>query len=312
MLQTHTIEAADVDKRLDVFLTEHQTGVSRTKIQKAVKAGEVKVNGKKVTPHLALRLGDTVEVLADLTPADPNAPLEPRKDILFEVLHRDDDILVVDKPSGLLVHPDVAGETTSLANGLVAHFPEIADVGENRQRPGIMHRLDKEASGLLVIARNQRAYEALKEQFKTHTVDKTYLVLVQGVPLKDEATITFPIGRMKGSGRMAARSEMHEGDRDAVTHYKTIEKFANSALLEVRTETGRTHQIRVHLKAIGHPVAGDILYGNDAAKELPTKRLFLHSTALSFTHPSTGERISFTRAMPVELERTLATLRNGG
>jgi 23S rRNA pseudouridine1911/1915/1917 synthase len=309
MDQTFVIEAPDVDKRLDVFLTEHFAGVSRTRIQKAVKAKEVTVNGKNVTPHLALRINDKVEVLADISPADPNAPLLPRPDIKLEIIHQDDDVVVIDKPSGLLVHPDVAEETQSVANAFIALFPEAADVGENRQRPGIMHRLDKEASGLLVLARNAKAYELLKEQFKTHTVEKVYHVLVAGKPLKDEGTITFPIGRMKGSGRMAAHSDLQEGDRDATTHYVTLEKFTGATLLEVRTETGRTHQIRVHLKAIGYPVAGDPLYGNEAAKDLPTKRLFLHAAALGFTHPTSGERVRFTRPLPAELERTLNKLR---
>ncbi len=309
MQQTFVIEAPDVDKRLDVFLTEHLAGVSRTRIQKAVKAGEVTMNGKKVTPHFALRLNDKVEVLVDVSPADPNAPLAPRADIALTVVHEDADVVVIDKPSGLLVHPDVAGETQSVANAFIAKYPETVDVGESRQRPGIMHRLDKEASGLLVLARNTNAHAVLKEQFKTHTVEKVYHVLVAGKPLKDEGTITFPIGRMKGSGRMAARSEAQEGDRDAVTHYVTLEAFPNATLLEVRTETGRTHQIRVHLKAIGYPVAGDQLYGNEAAKSLPTKRLFLHAAALGFDHPTTGERMRFTRPLPAELERTLDKLR---
>jgi 23S rRNA pseudouridine1911/1915/1917 synthase len=305
MSQTFTIEAADVDKRMDVFLAERLPGVSRTRIQKAVKAGKVKLNGKKETPHVALRLNDEVAVLEDLTPPDANAPLLPR----LEVVHQDDDVFVVNKPSGLLVHPDVVEETMTLANALVAMDPAIAGIGESQQRPGIMHRLDKEASGLLVVARNAKAYDALKAQFKAHTVEKVYHVLVTGNPLKDEATITFPIGRQKGSGRMAARSELQEGDRAAITHYKVLERFPQATLVEVRTETGRTHQIRVHMKAIGHPVAGDTLYGNDAAKDLPTKRLFLHATALGFDHPSSGERVRFTRPLTAELEKTLEKLR---
>lgn len=305
------LSPSDIGKRLDVFLSEKHADVSRARIQRVVKDGGVTVNGRAVTPHYALREGDAVEVVAEIAAPDADAPLAPRGDIPLDILHHDDAIIVVNKQSGLLVHPDVPGETETLANALVAHFPEIAEVGESRQRPGIMHRLDREASGVLVVARTKPAYDALKKQFHDHVVDKRYLVLVYDAPPHDEGSVDFAIGRKKGSGKMAARpaADAEEGDRSAVTHYKVIERFLHSTLLEVRTETGRTHQIRVHMQALNCPVVGDQLYFNKNVKPIPVGRLFLHAASLAFTHPETGETVRFEAALPKELEDALALLK---
>jgi 23S rRNA pseudouridine1911/1915/1917 synthase len=238
-----------------------------------------------------------------------------------KVVYEDDHIVVVDKPSGMIVHPAVPGENDSLANALMAQYPEIAKVGDDPQRPGIVHRLDREASGLLVVARTKAAFDALKSQFQQHVVHKEYVVLVDGAPPEDAGTVDLAIGRKASGGKMAARpmlpprmgaieSEPQEDDRKAVTHYRIEEKFAKTTLLAVRTETGRTHQIRVHFNAIGCPVAGDALYGIKRQGRFPSPRLFLHARGLAFTHPITDAELSFTAPMPPELEAIIKRLRS--
>lgn len=308
MSYTKTISGEDIGKRLDVFLTETIENSSRSHIQKRIKAGDVMVNGKDTTPHYALREDDVI-VHPDLTKKEELMKLQPRDDINLSIMFEDDDVIVVDKRSGLLVHPNVPDETKTLANGLLANYPELEGVGDGVDRPGIVHRLDKEASGLLVVARNQSAYDNLKTQFHEHTILKEYKTLVHDGPVDDTGTITFAIARLKGSGRMAAKPEGTADARPAVTHFTVDERFTNATLLTVRTETGRTHQIRVHLKALDMPIAGDKLYMKKTVKTLPTTRLFLHAKTLEFNHPTSGERMRFTSALPKGLEDTLTKLR---
>ncbi len=304
------IEPDDVGERIDVFLAKRLSGLSRAKIQKRIKAGDVTVNGIAATPHLALKAGDEVRFdAAKTTAADAPAGLEPRKDVKFAVVHEDADIAVVNKPAGLLVHPAVEGDRETLANGLIARWPAMATVGESPDRPGIMHRLDKDASGLMVVAKTKKAYDSLKRQFQKHTVHKEYAVLVNGAPPADSGVVNLMIGRKKGSGKMAARAVPREGDREAVTHYHVDERLPKATLLTVRTETGRTHQIRAHMHALGCTVVGDPLYGSDKAKLVPAPRLFLHAKKLGFTHPSTRRKLEFESPLPDELAYVLVRLR---
>lgn len=307
MKQEFTITAADEGARLDVFLTANLDGFSRSKLQAYIKEGRVLVNDAKVTPHYALEDGFIVAV--DLP--DPTAKrvgLKPRPDITLTVVHEDDDVMVVDKPSGMIVHPAVDTDDATLVNALVARNPEIAAVGDSIDRPGIVHRLDKDASGLMVIAKNQDAFDALKAQFQEHAVKKEYTVLVDGGPPQDSGTVTLAIGRKKGDGKMAARPEPKEGDREAITHYVREKQFMKAALLTVRTETGRTHQIRAHMHAIGCSVVGDPLYGEKRVGRLQSPRLFLHAKTLAFTHPKTGKPMSFEAPLPTELQAVLRKL----
>lgn len=310
MKTNFTIETPDVGTRLDVFLTARlgaAARLSRSKVQALIKAGKAKVNDEKETPHYALEAGDMIEADFPDAPTEDES-LKPRADIKFGIVHEDDDIIVVEKPSGLLVHPAVKTDTTSLANALLAHFPAIATVGDAPERPGIVHRLDKEASGLLVVAKTQRAFDALKSQFQEHTVKKEYAVLVDGGPAQDSGTITLSVGRKTGDGKMAARPQPKEGDREAITHYSVDQRYDRAALLTVRTDTGRTHQIRVHMNATGCPVVGDLLYGARREGRVKTSRLFLHAKSLAFAHPATGEMVSFTSPLPPELQAVLDTL----
>lgn len=303
-----TITAADAGQRLDVFLSAQLPEASRSRLQKLVKSGTITVNGRRVTPHLALTKDDDV-AWSDEAVAAPTLTLIPRPDLPLNVIHEDDDVLVIDKPAGLLIHP-AAGETDTVANALLARVPAVSGVGDSPDRPGVVHRLDKDASGLLVLAKTKAAFDSLKKQFQYHTVLKEYVVLTAGRPPRDEGAIDLAVGRASYGGKMAARPTAKEGDRDAVTHYSLEEELPGASLLSVRTETGRTHQIRVHLNALGCPVAGDPLYGIKNRARLAAPRLFLHCRRLAFDHPVTKERLEFTSPLPKELEEYLKKLKS--
>ncbi|MFH2062687.1 MAG: RluA family pseudouridine synthase [bacterium] len=308
--QTFVAGQDDAGKRLDLFLTERLGSISRSAVQRAVREGLVALNGRPPkSPHEALRTDDKIDVSTDLTDVDrgPASP-QPRPEIRLEVVYEDDDLLVVNKPTGLLVHPTVRNEQETLVGALLAHYPPIAGVGESAERPGIVHRLDKDASGLMVVAKTGAAYAALKRDFQAHDIEKEYAVLVTGSPPDDDGTIDRPIGRSTSERRMAARSQPLEGDRPAVTHYRVDEHLPEAALLSVRTETGRTHQIRAHFKSLGCPVAGDKLYGPRRPR-IHADRLFLHAKRLAFRHPRDGRRMEFSAPLPPELERMLERLR---
>ena len=307
-MKKYIIEQKDTGTRLDVFLTSQLKGISRSRIQKVIKEGQVTVNGKPVTPHLAMEENDVV-VLAKIPQSSTKMmKMESRADIGLDVIYEDAEIAVINKPSGLLVHPSPQNEEETLAHALLGRWPKIAKVGESTERPGIVHRLDKEASGLLVVAKTQKAYENLKEQFKVHSIKKEYTVLVHGSPAKDEGSISLAIGRAASGDKMAARAEAMEGDRTALTHYRVEEKFPHAALLKVWTETGRTHQIRAHFKALGCPVVGDPLYVLKQGARVSAPRLFLHAKMLGFNHPKTGEWMQFETPLPKDLADFLKSL----
>lgn len=308
MKKKFTIDAEAAGTRLDAWLAARLKATSRSRVQKWIKSGAVLVNGATTTPHYALEDGDTIAVDAPDEPA-PDAPLVPRDDIAFEVVHEDKDIIVVNKPSGLIVHPAVPGESETLANAIIARYPEVAAIGDAQDRPGIVHRLDREASGLMVVARTKDAFAALKAQFQAHVVKKEYAVLIDGEAPQDSGTIRLAIGRSASGGKMAARHEAGEDDKDAVTHYRVEERLPKTTYLTVRTETGRTHQIRAHFHALGIPVVGDPLYGTKRPGRLPAPRLFLHAKTLAFTHPVTDKQLEFHVPLPKELEDVLEDLR---
>ena len=230
----------------------------------------------------------------------------PEPYIIFE----NDEFIVVHKPAGMLTHPTEKGETDTLADFLRSHFPAIADVGDAPDvRPGIVHRLDRDASGLLIVAKTQATFNNLKTQFQKREVEKEYFALVHGKILRDEGTINFPIARGR-EGKMGARSAEDEETRDAVTEFEVVKRYANATLVKVRPKTGRTHQIRVHFHAYDHPLVGDLLYRQKKYKmraEEKLKRLFLHSYRLAFTDLN-GERVEFTDPLPAELEEFLTLL----
>ncbi|MBI5405017.1 MAG: RluA family pseudouridine synthase [Candidatus Kerfeldbacteria bacterium] len=299
-----TVEIDAAKERLDKFLVRHLVGTSRSKVQKLIEAGAVRVNGEVVSAHRGLKPDDVVTVSDDVeeNPMPPRAHV-PAPDIIFE----DDDILVINKPSGLTVHPGAGTPGPTLIDWLIVHVPSITNVGDDPAvRPGIVHRLDRDVSGVMVIAKTQPAFDQLKQQFKDRTATKEYLALVHGLPQKTEGTIRFKIDRSERMhGRMAARPEDGEG-REAITHYFLERPVKNNALLRLRIETGRTHQIRVHLKAIGHPIVGDSIYTTKSFrhKAEPIDRPFLHAARLVI-HDLAGAEREFTAPLPSELRRLI-------
>jgi 23S rRNA pseudouridine1911/1915/1917 synthase len=285
-------------ERLDVFLAGKLPSLSRSRVKKLVAGGAVLVCGTARRSSYLLRAGDAVVLEYDA----PGPGRLRAEDIPLKVLYQDADIVVLDKPSGLVVHPGAGNASGTLANALLHHFPEMAGVGPP-DRPGLVHRLDKDTSGVMVAARSAGAYDSLVGQFRRKDVWKTYLGLVWGRVTAPEGRIDWPIGRHATDGKRISVRSRHA--KDAETHFKVLETFRDTTLLEIRPMTGRTHQIRVHLAAAGHPVVGDKLYGRrKTGKTSP--RLFLHAHVISFLHPATGQRLEFASPLPPDLEAVLA------
>jgi 23S rRNA pseudouridine1911/1915/1917 synthase len=302
---TETIPPALVGERLDRIVAL-LLDVSRSVASAVIEAGGVVVDGDP-SPSGKIRLveGQVVVVDPDTVPVDEPPQADPT--VEFGVIHQDDAIVVIDKPAGLVVHPGAGNDTGTLANGLLARYPEMVDVGE-RIRPGIVHRLDAGSSGLLVAARTQQAADALIEQFADHSATRAYLALVWGHPDAPHGVIDAPIGR---SRRDPLRMAVVADGRWSRTEYRVLDRFdspAELSLLECRLETGRTHQIRVHLSSINHPLVGDPTYGQRRPK-LQVERPFLHAAELSFVHPTTGEQVTYRSELAADLAERLATLR---
>ena len=280
--------------RLDKFVVEKCPELSRTYAQKLIGDGYILVNDRVAKAGLKLNIGDRVSVVI---PPTPPSPLSPEA-IPLNIIYEDDDLLVIDKPAGLTVHPAPGHYTHTLVNAILSHFPHLADISDSL-RPGIVHRLDKETSGVMLVAKNKSAQLNLINQFKTHSVVKAYLVLVKGHLTPEQGVIEAPIGR---DPRNRKRMTVVAKGREARTQYTVVRHIGNYTLLEVRPETGRTHQIRVHLLAIGYPVVADAMYG---VKSAYLSRQFLHACRLGFKLPSTGEYVEFTSELPPDLEQAL-------
>jgi 23S rRNA pseudouridine1911/1915/1917 synthase len=277
------------------------TGWSRADVAVLIEEGTVRIGGRPVAKSRRLTEGEEVEV-----EGEPEAEAPPKPEpIDFPVVHADDDIVVLVKPAGLVVHPGAGHEAGTLAGGLLHRFPEIASVGDP-MRPGIVHRLDRDTSGLMVVARSPRAYDALVEALAARKIERRYLALAWGRFDARRGTIDAPIGR---SATRRTRMAVREVGKEARTGYEVKEQYEHPvcALVECRLETGRTHQIRVHLAAIGHPVVGDGTYGGDRHPLRPG-RPFLHAHALALTHPATGEHLGWTDPLPPELAAVLTDL----
>lgn len=286
--------------RLDVALAD-ALGISRSQAQKLVQSGRVSVTGKKASAHLEVNADSHIEI----TPEEKKPRKKPaaKLDIIFE----DDDVIVVNKPSGVLVHKAEGQDGAALLDSLLKHAPKMKKAGAEEKRSGIVHRLDKEASGVLIAAKTPKAFTFLKQQFKERLTEKHYTVFVMGEVRDELGTINFPIARSTTKARMAARPLSQEG-KEAITHYDVIGRYSVGTLLDVKIETGRTHQIRAHMFAIGHPVGGDTLYRRKDIKPIALPRLFLHARSLTINLPS-GERKTFEAPLPKELEESLANLK---
>lgn len=298
------LPAALAGERLDRVVAL-VTGASRAEAAALVADGEVRLNGAVVTAK-AHRVAEDDEVVVSWSPPVPGAGLEPDAGVAFTVVYEDEHVLVVDKPPGLVVHPGAGNDGGTLVHGLLASDPGIATVGQP-DRPGIVHRLDKETSGLLMVARSAEAYDDLVAQLAARLVDRRYLALAWGAFERSAGLIDAPVGR---SSREPTRMAVTERGREALTHYEVRTAFhepVEVTLLECKLETGRTHQIRVHLAAIGHPVVGDERY-RGARASFPVPRLFLHAWRLAFDHPVTGEPLAFTSELPADLAAVLDRL----
>lgn len=289
-------EKGRIDKVLSELLNNH----SRSQIQQWLKDQNITVNGEMIRPNYKVKEDDEISI---------NVP-EPEEldvlaeDIPIEIVYEDDDVLVVNKPQGMVVHPSAGHQHGTLVNALLYHIKDLSSIN-GIIRPGIVHRIDKDTSGLLMVAKNDKAHIALAEQLKDKTSLRKYVALVHGEITHDKGEINAPIGRSKNDRKMQA---VIEGGKPAVTHFEVLERFEGYTLLQLQLETGRTHQIRVHMKYIGYPVAGDPLYG--PRKTLKGKGQFLHAEVLGFKHPTTGQMMVFEAPLPDLFEKTLDQLRN--
>ncbi|NIP32939.1 RluA family pseudouridine synthase [Candidatus Saccharibacteria bacterium] len=299
-MQTFTVTKEDSGMRLDIFLAS-MTEQTRSRTQKLIKEELVFVNDKIKSPHYKIKEGDIIQIV------EKRIELIPQEEFELNVVFQNKDFIVIDKPSGIIVHPPHQPfDKITLVDLLVKKFPEIMQVGE-KERPGIVHRLDKDVSGLMVVARNKDAFEYLKKEFKTGNIKKIYTGLVMGKVKKQTGEIALRIGRSARSKRMAARPESQEG-KEALTYFRVTKKFTNSTLLEIELKTGRTHQIRAHFHAIGHPLAGDPLYKPKRVGKIVPPRIFLHSATLGFNNMD-QDWVEFDSPLPDDLQDYLKELK---
>ncbi len=311
--RTFIVPAEAAGMRLDKFLVGRLTDVSRARIQQWIEEGRVTLDGRPARPSTRLDPNQSIRVLIP-PPEEVRILPEP---IPLDILYEDDYLLVINKPAGMVVHPAPGHTSGTLVNALLARFPEWAELdwwegeededeaGGDFPRPGIVHRLDKDTSGLLIVAKSAGPRSALQEQFQARQVEKIYLAMVHGVPSSPAGVIDAPIGR---DPRQRKRMAVVPEGRPAVTAYRVLEPLGEHALLEVMPRTGRTHQIRVHLAFIGHPVVGDEVYGRRRSR-LSCPRQFLHAARLSFRHPVTGRQMEFAAPLPPDLQAVLDALR---
>jgi 23S rRNA pseudouridine1911/1915/1917 synthase len=304
-MPSFTVQPEDRGNRLDAWLTRQLPDLSRARIQALIADGSVTADGRLLKPSLKVAPGLVVSVtIPPPEPAEPQAEAIPLK-----VVYEDSDIVVIDKPAGLVVHPAAGHASGTLVNALLHHCPDLQGIG-GVIRPGIAHRLDRDTSGLMVVAKNDAALAGLQAQFKLHLVRKVYLALAAGHPVPPEGRIASLIGR-SSHDRKKMSAKPSRG-REAVTHYETLRFFGDRlcCFLKVRIETGRTHQIRVHLSHLGHPILGDAVYGRGPLPLLPipAERQMLHAAELSFTHPRTGRALAFTSPPPPDMQKLLDAL----
>ena len=283
--------------RLDKYVCQKCSELSRTYIQKLISNGHITVNDRMAKAGLKLNIGDRLRVII---PSAVPSPLAPEA-IPLNIIYEDDDLLVIDKPPGLPIHPAPGHPSHTLVNAILSHLPTLPETDDSL-RPGIVHRLDKDTSGVMLVAKNRQAQANLIDQFKTHSVVKAYLALVKGHLTPESGVIEAPIGRdSRNRKRMAVATK----GREARTEYDVVKYIGDYTLLEVKPETGRTHQIRVHLSAIGYPVVGDKVYG---VKSDYLSRQFLHACRLGFKLPSTGEYVEFQSELPPDLSQALENI----
>lgn len=295
------VSEEQTSERLDKFLSTTEPEWSRTQVQQWVKDGLIEVNGKQVKANYKVQAGDQIKVEIP----DPEVLGVEAEPMDLDIYYEDADVLVVNKPRGMVVHPAPGHVSGTLVNGLMAHCTDLSGIN-GVMRPGIVHRIDKDTSGLLMVAKNDMAHESLVNQLVAKTVTRKYTAVVHGIIQHDTGTIDAPIGRDKKDRQSMTVTK--ESAKQAVTHFDVIERFQDFTVVECRLETGRTHQIRVHMKYIGYPLAGDPKYG--PRKTVDFNGQLLHAGVLGFDHPRTGEYIEFTAPIPADMQAFIDSLRN--
>lgn len=314
MTETWQITEEQSGLRLDVFLQEQLEDVTRSHIRKWIDDQDVLVNGKGQKAGYKLKKGD--EILLEEPDPEPLMSADPEP-MDLQIVYEDEDVAIVNKPQGMVVHPSAGHPNGTLVNGLMYHFQGRLSAINGVLRPGIVHRIDKDTSGLLVICKSDKAHQALSDRLKDHDITRRYQALVLGNLKEDEGTVDLPIGRASEDRKKMA---IVRGGRRAVTHYRVLERFGALTFVELTLETGRTHQIRVHMKSLQHPVLGDPLYGpsqlpSDAARLLSSVKdqlgngQFLHAKVLGFVHPVTGEYMEWESPLPENFRTVLESLR---
>ena len=308
--------------RLDKFLTDRIANATRTKVQAAIDAGFVTVNGKEVKSNHRIHPHDVIVVALPEPPRDTDIKPE---DIPLNIVFEDDHLLVVNKPAGMVVHPAHENWTGTLVNALVWHFSNLPHMQGNEGKPGLVHRIDKDTSGLLVIAKTEPAMTALAAQFFHHTIERTYQALVWGEPDPSEGTVNVHLGRSPKDRRVTIAFPAGDVGRHAITHYRTLKPMRYVSLIECRLETGRTHQIRAHMKHLGHPIFNDAMYGGDQILRGTVfskyrqfvdncfalcPRQALHAKTLGFIHPATGEKLRFDSELPDDMKAVMVKWEN--
>ena len=293
-------EVENNGKRIDAYLSEKLEDTSRVTIQRLLEKGKILVNGKKVKASYKVQEGDKIQVEEE-TPVETHIKAQ---NIPLDIIYEDNDIIVVNKPKGMVVHPANGNPDGTLVNAIMAICKDSLSGIGGEIRPGIVHRLDKDTSGVIVVAKNDKAHINLSEQIKEHKVKKTYIALVRGIVKENEATINMPIGRSEKDRKKMAVTKK---GKEAITHFKVLERYDNYTLLQVQIETGRTHQIRVHLAQVGYPIIGDEVYSN-GKNEWNIQGQCLHAKSLEFIHPGTGQKVYMEAELPKYFKEILNDL----
>ena len=301
------VNISEVGQRLDIFITS-KTNITRSQLQKFIEDGSVLVNSRIVSQNYRVKTNDVIT----LTISDKETESLTPEPIPLEILYKDDYLVVVNKPAGMVVYPSAGHNQGTLMNALSHHCKKLASVGRPL-RPGVIHRLDKDTSGVMVVALNDEAYYNLVEQFRQRTITRRYIALVYGNLKEDKGEITLKIGRSQ-SDRKKMSTRVRKG-KEAITRWKALERFSNATLIEAKLGTGRTHQIRVHFASMGYPVLGDRTYGKKVELEVKAKkkilfpRQMLHAELLGFTHPATGKYLEFSSPLPEDMTQKIKELR---
>lgn len=304
-LQRLTVSPEDAGVRIDKYLAEQLPDITRSYLQKLLKDGSVQMNGKPVKASTKTAVGAVIA----LTIPEPEEPEILPENIPLDILYEDSDVILINKPKNMVVHPAAGHYTGTLVNALMYHCRGALSGINGVLRPGIVHRIDKDTTGVLIVCKNDRAHNALAEQLKEHSITRKYRAIVCGNLKEDEGTVDAPLGRHPQDRKKMAI--VRSGGKRAVTHYRVLERFGNDTYIECQLETGRTHQIRVHMASLGHPLLGDEIYGR-AKSPFKLEGQTLHAMVLGFIHPTTGEYMEFEAPLPEYFEKLLEKLRKSG